>query len=317
MSLKIKGTGYYLPKKVLTNDDLAGMVDTNDEWIRQRVGIHERRVCTDETTHFMAAQAAKNALDNAGVDPSAIDLIIASTITGETLSPTVAALVERELGASCPAFDISSACSGFLFALDTADAFMRRGTYRNILIVSSERVSKIIDWTDRSTCVIFGDGAGACVVSPGNGYLSSMLFTEGGREVIDIPTFVGTSPFYTGEDKKPVIFMDGQETFKFAVNHIVHDISSVVASAGLSMEDIDFIVPHQANVRIIEYASKRLKVPMEKFFVNMQLLGNTSSASVPIALAQLAETGKLKEGMNLALAAFGGGLSSAACVIRW
>lgn len=317
MSLKIKGTGYYLPKKIVTNDDLSHMVDTNDEWIRQRVGIHERRICTDETTDFMATEAAVNALRNAKVDASEIDLIIASTITGETLSPTVAALVERAISAHCPAFDVSSACSGFLFALDTAAAFMQRGTYRNILIVSSERVSKLIDWTDRSTCVIFGDGAGACVVSPGDGYLSSMLYTEGGREVIDIPTPVGSSPFYTAEQKKPVIFMDGQETFKFAVNHIVNDISTVVRDAGLAMDDIDFIVPHQANIRIIEYASKRLKVPMDKFFVNMHALGNTSSASVPIALAQLCESGKLKEGMKIALAAFGGGLSAAACVIRW
>lgn len=317
MSIKIKGVGYYLPKKVLTNDDLSKMVDTNDEWIRQRVGIGERRVCTDETTDYMATEAAKSALANANLSPTDIDLILVSTMTGETLSPTVAALVQRSIGASCPAFDISSACSGYLFALDTAVSFLARGKYRTILVIGAERVSKIVDWTDRSTCVIFGDGAGAAVITSGDGYLSSLLFTEGGREVIDIPTPRGLSPFYRGEEKTPAIRMDGQETFKFAVNHIVHDIQTVVAQANLTMDDIDFIVPHQANVRIIEYASKRLKVPMDKFFVNMQELGNTSSASVIIALAQLAESGKLKEGMHIALAAFGGGLSSAACVIKW
>lgn len=317
MSIKIKGVGYFLPKKVITNDDLSKMVDTNDEWIRQRVGIAERRVCTDETTDHMATEAARNALGNAGLSPSDIDLILVSTMTGETLSPTVAALVQRALGATCPAFDISSACSGFLFALDTAVSFMVRGGYRHILVIGAERVSKIIDWTDRSTCVIFGDGAGAAVIGAGDGYLSSLLFTEGGREVIDIPTPRGLSPFYVGEERKPAIFMDGQETFKFAVNHIVHDIRTVVDKTGLTMNDIDFIVPHQANVRIIEYASKRLKVPLEKFVVNMHSLGNTSSASVMIALAQLAESGKLKEGMHIVLAAFGGGLSAAACVIKW
>lgn len=317
MSIKIKGTGYFLPQKVVTNDDLAQMVETNDEWITQRVGIKERRVCTTETTDYMATQAARNALNNAGVSPAEIDLIIVSSMTGDDLSPTVAAAVQAAIGAACPAFDVNSACSGFLFALDTAVSFMLRGIYRNILVIGAERVSKIIDWTDRGTCVIFGDGAGAFVIGPGDGYLASSLFTEGGKNVIEVPSYIGMSPFFTGEAKDPRIFMDGQETFKFAVNHIVHDIASVVESAGYTMEDVDYIVPHQANVRIIEYASKRLKVPMEKFFINMRTVGNTSSASVPIAVAQLAESGKLKEGNLLALAAFGAGLSSAACLIKW
>ncbi len=317
MSIKILGTGSYVPDNIVTNEDLTKLVDTSDEWIVQRVGVKERHISVDETAADMAVKAAKSAMDNAGVKPCDIDLIIAATISAETLCPTVSGIVQKEIGANCPAFDISSACSGFLFALDTAVSYMARGNYKNILVIGAERLSKLVDWTDRGTCVIFGDGAGAFVIAPGDGYLSSMLYTNGGNEVIEIPSFSGTSPFYKGEIKHPYIFMDGQETFKFAVSKIVEDIKHVTEKAGLTLNDIDYVVTHQANIRIIDYAARRLKLPMEKFVVNIHKYGNTSSASVAIAFDELNKSGKLKKGDKIVMSAFGGGLSSAACVIEW
>lgn len=317
MSIRILGTGAYVPEKIVTNDDLAQMVETNDEWIVQRVGVKQRHISVDETAADLAAKAAASALLSAGISGEEIDLIICATISSETVCPTVAGIVQKRIGAKCPAFDVNSACSGFLFALDTAVSFIQRGGYKKVLVIGAERLSKLIDWTDRGTCVIFGDGAGAFVIEPGDGYLSSMLYTSGGDEVIEIPSFPGSSPFYKGEEKKPYIFMDGQETFKFAVSKIVEDIKSVTEKAGLTLSDIDYIVTHQANIRIIEYAAKRLKMPMEKFVVDIDKYGNTSSASVAIAFDELARSGKLKRGDKIVMSAFGGGLSSAACVIEW
>ncbi len=317
MSIKFLGTGFYVPEKIITNDDLSKMVDTSDEWIMQRVGVKERHVSETETAADFAAKAASNALEKSGLTASQLDLIIAASVSSDSACPTIAGQVQTAIGANCPAFDISSACSGFLFALDTAVSFVERGTATNVLVIGAERLSKLVDWADRSTCVIFGDGAGAAVVTKGENYLSSLLYTKGGNEVIDIPAFSGSSPFFKGETKRPYIFMDGQETFRFAVSKIVSDIKTVAEKAGISLEEIDHIVTHQANIRIIEYASKRLKIPMEKFFVNIHKYGNTSAASVPIALSELNESGKLKPGDIVAMAAFGGGLSSAACIIKW
>ncbi len=315
--IKILGTGAYLPENTVTNNDLTKLVDTSDEWIIQRVGVKERRISTGETAADFAVNAAKEALKSANMDAKDIDLIIAATISSETRCPTVAGIVQKEIGAECPAFDINSACSGFLFALDTAVSYIARGTVKNILVIGAERLSKIVDWTDRGTCVIFGDGAGAFVIAPGDGYLSSLLYTSGGNEVIEIPSFSGSSPFYKGEVKHPYIFMDGQETFKFAVNKIVEDIKCVAQKASLTLEDVDYVVTHQANIRIIDFAAKRLKMPKEKFVVNIDKYGNTSSASVAIAFDELVRSGKLKKGDKIVMSAFGGGLSSAACVIEW
>lgn len=317
MAIKILGTGSYVPENIVTNDDLAKIVDTDDEWITQRVGVKERHISVDETAADFAVKAALEAMKGANISAHEVDLIIAASITGENICPTVAGTVQREIGATCPAFDISSACSGFLFALDTAVSYIMRGNVRNALVIGAERISKIIDWTDRGTCVIFGDGAGAFVIAPGEGYLASKLYTSGGGEVIEIPSHIGTSPFYKREQKHPYIFMDGQETFKFAVNKIVGDIKEVVGNAGLCLEDIDYVVPHQANIRIIEFASKRLKIPMDKFVVNIDRYGNTSAASVAIAFDELNKSGKLKRGDKIVMSAFGGGLSSAACLIEW
>ena len=317
MSIKILGTGSYVPENVVTNDDLSKIVDTNDEWITQRVGVKQRHVSTFETAGDFAVKASKEALYSAGITADELDLIIGATVSSETICPTIAGTVQKEIRATCPAFDINSACSGFLFALDTAVSFIVRGGVRNVLVVGAERMSRIIDWSDRSTCVIFGDGAGAFVVAPGENYLASRLYTSGGNEVIEIPTAIGISPFYKGEQKRPYVFMDGQETFKFAVNKIVDDIKYVTEKAGLTLEDIDYVVPHQANIRIIEFASKRLKIPMEKFVVNIEKYGNTSSASVPMAFDELYKSNKLKRGDKIVMTAFGGGLSSAACIIEW
>ena len=314
--IKIIGTGSYVPEKVVTNDDLATMVETNDEWITQRVGIRERHVSETETTADMAIKAAKKAIEAANIDPTDIDIIVAATITGDCICPTVAGYVQQAIGAKCPAFDVSSACSGFLFALETAVSFICRG-YKRALVIGAERLSKIVDWTDRSTCVIFADGAGAAIIEEGDGYLASKIATIGGDKVIKIPAHVGISPFYKNEGEKLGIFMDGQETFKFAVSTISNELRGVVEAAGLTPDDVDHVVLHQANMRIIEYAAKRLKMPIEKFMVNIAKYGNTSSASVPIALDELVRSGKIKRGDILVMCAFGGGLSSAACVIKY
>ncbi|MBO4897973.1 MAG: ketoacyl-ACP synthase III [Clostridia bacterium] len=317
MSINIIGTGSYVPEKVLTNDDLSNMVDTSDEWIMQRVGVSERHIAVNESAADMAIKAAEKALENANLAAKDLDLIIASTLTSDTACPTVAGYVQAGVGALCPAFDINSACSGFLFALDTAASFVSRGGFDKILVVGAERVSKIVNWKDRSTCVIFGDGAGAAVVTRGDGYLASKLVTSGGDNVIKIPNYIGTSVFYKKEEDPPYIFMDGQETFKFAVNSIVDDITDVSKKANIALSDIDHVVLHQANIRIMDYASKRLKIPKEKFYANIGNYGNTSSASVAIALDEVARSGKLKRGDIVAMSAFGGGLSSAACILRW
>lgn len=316
MGIKIIGTGFYVPENTVTNDDLSKIVETSDEWISQRVGVKSRHISTGETSADLAIKAAENALSDSGLAASDIDMIIAATISSDTICPTVAGTVERAIGAHCPAFDINSACSGFVFALDIAQKYIASGFAKRILVLGSERLSKIIDWTDRSTCVIFGDGAGAAVVEEGEMY-ESVLFTEGGDEVIKIPNFSVENIFCKANDSKPYIFMDGQETFKFAVNKIASDIKEVTAKAGLEISDIDYIVPHQANTRIIEFAAKRLKLPIEKFFVNLKEYGNTSSASVPIALSELKATGKLKRGDVIVLTAFGGGLSGAASIFKW
>ena len=317
MSFQILGTGAYVPEKVLTNDDLSAMVDTSDEWITQRVGVKTRHVSVNESAAEMGAKAAQRALEAAGITADQLDLIVGATVSSDCVCPSVAALVQQSIGASCPAFDVNSACSGFLFALDTAAAFIARGGIKYALVLGAERLSRIVDWTDRSTCVIFGDGAGAFVIAPGENYLDSHLFTQGGDSVLAIPLDKGNSPFYEKEVAPLAIHMSGQETFKFAVRQIVGDIQRMAENAGITTDDITWIVPHQANYRIIELAARRLGIPIEKFVLNLDRYGNTSSASVPISFDELARSGKLKKGDLIVLCAFGGGLSSGACLIRW
>ncbi len=317
MSFHIRGTGSYVPDNVVTNDDLATFLDTSDEWIMQRVGVKERHISTGETAADMACIAAQRALENSGCTAKEIDLIIAATCSSDSASPAVAALVQNHIGASCPAFDINSACSGFLFALETAAGFFARGSVKRALVLGAERISRLLNWSDRSTCVIFGDGAGAAVLEQGDGYLASKLKTEGGNEVIDIPAHHGASPYFKRELPPPFIMMKGQETFKFAVSSMTRDVMEVLEQANLTPDQVCWYFPHQANIRIIQFASKKLKVPMERFAVNIEHFGNTSSASVPIALDEYNRSGKLKRGDLIVMAAFGGGLSSAACVVKW
>lgn len=317
MSIQILGTGAYVPERILTNDELSTMVETSDEWITQRVGVKERRISTCESAAEMGAKAAQRALEAAGITAGQLDLIVGATVSSDTGCPSMSALVQEQIGAHCPAFDVNSACSGFLFALDTAAAFIARGSVQYALVLGAERLSRILDWTDRSTCVIFGDGSGAFVIGKGENYLGSHLHTQGGDSVLSIPLGKGNSPFYEKEVEPLAVHMSGQETFKFAVKQISADLKLIAEQAGVEVTDFDWIVPHQANYRIIELAARRLGVPMEKFVLNLDRYGNTSSASVPISFDELARSGKLKKGDLIALCAFGGGLSSAACLIRW
>lgn len=317
MSIQVLGTGAYVPERIVTNDELSTMVDTSDEWIRQRVGVAERRVSVSENAAEMGAKAAQKALEAAGITADQLDLIVGATVSSDFGCPSMSAKVQELIGAGCPAFDVNSACSGFLFALDTAAAFVARGGIRYALVLGAERLSRILDWTDRSTCVIFGDGAGAAVIAPGENYLASHLFTQGGESVLSIPLGKGNSPFYEKDVAPLAVHMSGQETFKFAVKQIVGEIRLIAERAGITTEQIDYIVPHQANIRIIDLVARRLNVPMEKFVVNIERYGNTSSASVPISFDELVRSGRLKRGDLIALCAFGGGLSSGACLIRW
>ncbi len=321
MGFRILGTGSAVPEKILTNDDLSTMVETSDEWITTRVGVKERRIATHETTASLAAEAARRALEQSGVTSAELDLILCATITADNVSPTAAGEVQEALGAACPAFDISSACSGFLFALECAAGFFARGTVKHALVIGAERISKLLDWTDRSTCVIFGDGAGAAVLGAceDDCYLVSELHTAGGSDVIQIPAYAGQSPFRIPpeNDRPPYIFMEGQETFKFAVNAMCTHIRSMAEKIGVDPADIHFVVPHQANLRIIAMASRKLDIPMERFLVNIQHYGNTAAASVPIALDEANRAGRLHPGDLVAMCAFGGGLSSAGAILRW
>ena len=318
MSFRILGTGSFLPQKVLTNDDLSHMVETSDEWITKRVGVKERRVCTTETNTDMGVAAALAALEDSGVKPEELDLIIGATISADTISPGLAGMVQNRIGAACPCFDMNAACPGFLFALEVADGFFVKKTVKKVLVVSAERMSGLIDWTDRSTCVIFGDGAGAAVLGEGDSYLASELHTTGGDDVISIPTWWDNSPFYEHQLKQNKVNMAGQETYKFAVSSMVRDIQSVMAKAGITGEQVKAVIPHQANYRIINEARRRLpEIAPEKFLINIDRYGNTSSASEPILLDEANRQGLLQPGDYVVLSAFGGGLSSAASVVRW
>ncbi len=318
MSFQILGTGSAVPERVVPNEELSRFVETSDEWIVKRIGVKQRRVCTKETVTDLGVRAAAGALENAGVKPEELDLIIGATISADTISPGLGGMVQNRLGASCPAFDMNAACPGFLFALEVAAGFFARKTVKKVLVVSAERMSGLIDWSDRSTCCIFGDGAGAAVLGEGENYLASRLHTKGGCDVISVPTCWNNSPFYERELEKNCVFMQGQETYKFAVNAMSGDIKDVLEQAGLTGSQVDLVIPHQANYRIINEARKRVpEIAPEKFCVNIDRYGNTSAASVPLLLDERNRAGKISRGDIVVLAAFGGGLSDGACVLRW
>jgi len=320
----ILSVGCYLPHRVLTNHDLEKMVETTDEWITTRTGIKERRIAgKHETNSYLAIHAAKDALHHSKLDPAKIDLIIVGTISPDSNFPSVACLVQKALGAKhAAAFDISAACSGFLYAITTAKQFLQSGTYKNALVIASEKITSLIDWSDRSTCVLFGDGAGACVlgmVPEGQGILSEYLHAQGHFGELMAVVMEEREPLNQKDHmmKIPKVVMQGQELFKVAVNSMAHAVEIAVKKAGLKLSDIDCIVPHQANDRIISAVAKKLDVPKEKIFINIDRYGNMSAASIAVALCEAVHKKQIKKGSNVVLVAFGAGLVSAANVVKW
>jgi 3-oxoacyl-[acyl-carrier-protein] synthase-3 len=322
----IAGTGSYLPEKILTNSDLEKMVHTTDEWIVSRTGIRERHIASsDEATSDLATQAGRAALQMAGLDPAELDLIIVATLTPDHHFPSTAGFVQRNLGAvRAAAFDLEAACTGFIYALTVGDLFIRSGTYTKILVIGAEVLSKFLDWEDRETCVLFGDGAGAAVLIPGEnderGIISTHLHSDGTMaELLYAPAGVSRMPITKEaiDQKLNTVKMKGNEVFKMAVNRLSEVVDEVMEANGLSEEDIDFLVPHQANLRIIKATARKLKLPMEKVIVTVDMHGNTSAASVPLALDAAVRGKRIKRGDSVLLEAFGGGFTWGAALIRW
>lgn len=320
----IIGLGHCLPKHRLTNLDLGKMVDTSDEWITTRTGIKERRIAgKNEKCSDLATGAAREALHQAKLDASQVELIIVTTISPDSNFPSVACLVQKAIHAKkAAAFDLSAACSGFLYGITTAKQFISSGLYKNALVIASEKITSMIDWTDRATCVLFGDGAGACVLAPikGNrGIIADYMHAQGQfGELMEVRS--DTREPFDQRNKRirlPLIFMQGQELFKVAVNSMAEAARIAVEKAGLKLADIDWVVPHQANDRIISAVAKKLKLPKDKIFVNIQKYGNMSAASIAVALYEAVEEKKIQRGHNVVLVTFGAGLVSAANVVRW
>lgn len=321
----IWGTGSAAPERVLTNSDLERMVDTSDEWIRTRTGIRERHIAGDETaTSDMALAAGRRALDAAGLPPEALDLIVVATVTPDMSFPSAANVVQDRLGARrAAAFDLAAACSGFLYGLDVAWAAIATGRYRHALVVGAESLSKITDYTDRSTCVLFGDGAGAAVLGPvreGYGILSTHLGSDGSLgHLLYLPAGGSRRPAssQTVSERLHYIRMEGNEVFKIAVRTMGEAAEEALRRARVPIDQVRWFIPHQANVRIIDAAAKRLAMPEEKVVVNIDRYGNTSSASIGIALDEVARAGRIAPGDHLLFAAFGAGLTWGAAVVRW
>ena len=319
---RIAGTGSYLPEKVLTNDDLAKFVDTSDEWIAARTGIRQRHVAAEgETTGDLAYQAALRALEAAGVDASELDLIVLGTTTPDLVFPSTACLLQHRLGANgCPAFDVNAACSGFVYALSVADKFIRSGAAKTALVVGAETLTRMVDWSDRSTCVLFGDGAGAVVLKADaeTGILNTHLHADGGKkELLWNPVGVSVG-FKPGEHNAGVrILMAGNEVFKHAVKALDSVVEETLEANGLDRHDIDWLIPHQANLRIIEATAKRLEMPMERVVVTVDKHGNTSSGSVPLALDAAVRSGSIQRGQLVLLEAFGGGFTWGSALLRY
>ncbi len=306
-----------LPKCRKTNDDLSGFLDTSDEWISQRTGIRERAVCTDESLTELLTTAGKEALARAGITAQQLDLILCATIKGDYITPSQACIIQKELGAKCPAMDIGAACTGFLYALDVAAGYFVRKKVQKVLVLAGDVMSKLVDWKDRSTCVLFGDAAGAAVLGEGDALKSISLSAKGNIDFLNIPHVNGNSPFDSIPEQESFLAMNGQEVYRFAVSSICHDVKEVCKQASISISELDWLVPHQANLRIIESAAAKLKIPMEHCLTGIEILGNTSAASIPVVLDKAQSESKLKTGELLALSAFGAGLTTGACVLTW
>lgn len=320
MTIRILGTGSCLPENVVTNDDLAKIMDTSDEWISSRTGIRQRHLVKDETTAGMSAKAAEQALEEAGMKAEDIDLLIVGTLSPDHVTPSCACEVQSMIGAvNAVAFDINAACSGFMYAMNTAYAYIHSGIYKNALIIGAETLSKIMDWNDRSTCVLFGDGAGAAVVKGDETGL--LKFTQGADGskgmVLACKSRLNNNPLVQNPTDLDYVYMDGQEVYKFAVSTVPAAIKQVMDEVGLVESDIKYFLLHQANIRIIQSVAKRLKSDLDKFPLTLDRCGNISAASVPILLDEVNKKGMLKRGDKIVLAGFGAGLTWSAAVMEW
>jgi 3-oxoacyl-[acyl-carrier-protein] synthase-3 len=316
-----------VPDKVLTNDDLSKMVATSDEWINERTGIRQRRILEEgRTTSDLASLAGRRACETAEIDAKEVDCIIVATISPDMPMPAVAVTVQQKLGitAQCPSFDVSAACAGFIYGMSIADSFIKCGQFKRVLVIGVEILSRLVDWTDRNTCVLFGDGAGAALLVPhegdDRGILSTHLFADGsGMPYLNIPGggSAGPPPAKKGEAKPPKVKMQGKPVFTHAVKNISAAAKAALEANGKSPDDVDWVVAHQANLRILEGVAERCGVPLEKFYLNIHKYGNTSSASIPIALDEAAREGKVKAGDLILMAALGAGLSWGSALVRF
>lgn len=318
MYSRIIGTGSYLPEKILTNLDLESMVDTSDEWIQTRTGIKQRHIATpDQMASDLALEASRNAIDAAGIQASDIDLIIVATTTPDMIFPSTACILQNKLGiANSPAFDVQAVCSGFIYALTTADMFVSSGKARNALVIGSEVYSRIIDWHDRSTCVLFGDGAGAVVLTQDQkpGILSSHLHADGSyNQVLSAPASIHSGKI----QGTPFITMEGSTVFKFAVRVLEEAVLEALRVNNLQPSDIDWLIPHQANIRIITSTAKKLGIPEEKVVATVSQHGNTSAASIPLALDQAVRDGRIQPDQYIVLEGVGGGFTWGSVLLRW
>lgn len=319
---RIAGTGSYLPEKILTNADLEKIVETSDQWIRERTGIQQRHIAAEgQTTVDLAEQAALRAMEAAGVSAADLDLIVMGTTTPDIIFPSSACLLQARLGANgCPAFDVNAACSGFIFALTTADKFIRSGAAKTVLVVGSETLTRMLDWSDRNTCVLFGDGAGAVVLKADaeTGILSTHLHSDGGKkELLYNP--VGVSAGFKLDEKNAGVrvLMAGSDVFKYAVKALDSVVDEALEANGIDKAQLDWLIPHQANLRIIEATAKRLAMPMDRVVLTVHKHGNTSAASVPLALDEAVRSGKVQRGQLVLMEAFGGGFTWGSALMRY
>ncbi|MFY8122952.1 MAG: beta-ketoacyl-ACP synthase III [Silanimonas sp.] len=319
---RIAGTGSYLPEKILTNADLEKIVETSDQWIRERTGIQQRHIAAEgQTTVDLAEQAALRAMEAAGVTGADLDLIVMGTTTPDIIFPSSACLLQARLGATgCPAFDVNAACSGFIFALTTADKFIRSGAAKTVLVVGSETLTRMLDWSDRNTCVLFGDGAGAVVLKADaeTGILSTHLHSDGGKkELLYNP--VGVSAGFKLDEKNAGVrvLMAGSDVFKYAVKALDSVVDEALEANGIDKAQLDWLIPHQANLRIIEATAKRLAMPMDRVVLTVHKHGNTSAASVPLALDEAVRSGKVQRGQLVLMEAFGGGFTWGSALMRY
>ncbi len=323
MNIGILGTGSYVPEKILTNDDLSKMVDTNDEWITTRTGIKERRIAApDQATSDLAAEAGIRAIEDAGIDKSEIDLVIVATMTQDHAAASSAAVVQNKLGLIAAAFDLAAACTGFVYAYAAGYSFIKAGVYKKVLVIGAETSSTVIDWEDRNTCVLFGDGAGAVVLGEveTGGTMALHLVADGsGASELSVPSSGSRMPVTkeTVENKQTYLKMNGREIFKFAVRVFPESVENVLGQRNITADDVDLFIPHQANIRIIESIAKRFKQPLDKFYINLQKYGNTSAATIPLALDEAVKEGRVKKGDKIVVTGFGGGLTYGSVLFEW